>query len=82
MYVYLEDILSGDYKSVSQVIDFLIEQGRKLYQQKSVLLLKQMSFFKNLLDCFLISYWGKNWEQKKPKKLLKILPINIPVHQK
>ena len=71
MYVYLEDVLSGDYKSVSKVIDFLIEQGRKLYQQKSVLLLKQMSFFKNLLDCFLISYWGKNWERKKPKRVAK-----------
>ena len=69
MYVYFEDILSDDYDMVSEVIDFLVEQAKKVYQQKNVLLLRLQRFIKKIRDSILIFKYGKDWEKMKPKRV-------------
>lgn len=65
MYIYLEDVLSSDYNLISKALFFLIDQGKRLYYQKNVALLKMLAFIKNMKYMFLQMVYGDKWEKKK-----------------
>ena len=53
MYVYMEDILSSKLEIVNQVMDFLINQAKRLYSQKNITSLIQKKIEKIIEDYIL-----------------------------
>lgn len=71
MYIYMDDILSGDSGIVDQVITFLINQARRLYHQKNIMDLIIMKMNKIIEDQILQRLWGDDWEKKKSARQAK-----------
>ena len=65
MYVYLEDILSADSKRVSESINFLIQQAKRLYHEKNLVRIEFEKFLNNMKDLFLQGILGSDWEKYK-----------------
>ena len=68
IYIYMEDILSSNSQAVNQVIEFLIQQAKRLYHQKNILQLKLQKMVKLVEDYLLQLKWGDNWEDYKPAR--------------
>ena len=68
IYIYMEDILSFDSETVNQVIDFLIQQAKRLYHQKNILSLRIQKMLKIIEDAILQIKWGDEWEDYKPAR--------------
>lgn len=71
MCVYMEDILSGDSRTINQVITFLIEQAKRSYHQKNIKDLIIMKWKKIIEDLILQVLWGDDWENKKSARRAK-----------
>ena len=71
IYVYMDDIFSLDYKRIKNSIEFIINQAKRLYYQKSKKLLKLEKIKGLISDYFLRLRWGNVWESKKPKRQAK-----------
>lgn len=68
IYIYMEDVLSSNLETVNQVMDFLIQQAKRLYHQKNILVLKLQRMIKIVEDYLLQLKWGDNWEDYKPAR--------------
>lgn len=68
IYIYMEDILSSNLETVNKVMDFLIDQAKRLYHQKNILVLKLQRMIKIVEDYLLQLKWGDNWEDYKPAR--------------
>lgn len=68
IYIYMEDVLSSNLSIVNQVMDFLIQQAKRLYYQKNIIHLKIQKLLKIIEDFLLQLKWGEDWEKMKPAR--------------
>lgn len=82
IYIYMEDLLSSNYELINPAIDFLIQQAKRLYYQKSVAELKEQKIRKIVEDYILQFIWGEDWEKKKPARAAEDPTNNNPGNPK
>lgn len=68
MYIYMEDVLSSNLETVNLVMDFLIQQAKRLYHQKNIIKLRIEKMLKIIEDFILQLKWGDEWEDHKPER--------------
>ena len=61
----MEDILSNDPTTIKNVIEFLIQQAKRLYHQKNIKRLMELRMEKIIENLVLQMLWGEEWEKKK-----------------
>ena len=68
IYIYMEDVLSSNLETVNLVMDFLIQQAKRLYHQKNIIKLRIEKMLKIIEDFILQLKWGDEWENHKPER--------------
>jgi len=68
IYIYMEDVLSSNLETINQVMDFLIQQAKKLYHQKNMVTVRIQKMLKIVEDVILQIKWGDEWEDYKPAR--------------
>ena len=82
IYIYMEDLLSSNLKTVNLVMDFLINQAKRLYHQKNIIKFKIQKMMKLVEDSLLQIEWGDTWEDHKPARIAEDPTNNHPGNPK
>ena len=64
IYIYMEDVLSSNLETVNLVMDFLIQQAKRLYHQKNIIKLRIEKMLKIIEDFILQLKYKTDWRKK------------------